>query len=295
MIRTGIRIVLLLILQCLWLGQSFAAAPVEAQFTEELSKQDQIYKSRGEQRPDGYVIDRSLLSYIYTLPPGFGRALAMLGAKDRWLDIGAGRGQAVLDYFAGKTDAMNADLPVRVEDKAQVVAISIEDRRTPLWQQAASILPSDQMSYLFGRPLREYSPQELGRFQVITDVIGGFSYSLNISLFMEKVLGILDLNGDFYTLLQDVHAGDGTNKPYYAGAPYLTAISNADGAELKVCSWLKSISCVEVTCELRTDWKPYIEKYHIRKICNEIKVPALASMHFEAGTPPERKFQVEKK
>jgi hypothetical protein len=294
MTRTGIRIVLLLILQTLWAEQSFAVVPVDAQFTEELSKQEQIYKSTGEQRPDGYVIDRSLLSYVYTLSAGFGRALAILGAKDRWLDIGAGRGQAVLDYFAGKTDAMNVDLPARVEEKAQVVAISIEDRRTPLWQQAASTLPPDQMRYLAGRRMGEYSLRELGQFRIITDVIGGFSYSLNLSVFMEKVLEVLELNGDFYTLLQDVHAEEGTNKPYYAGASYLTEIAGADGAEVKVCSWLKSIACVAVTCELKTDWKPYIEKYHVRKICNDVKVPALVSTHFEAGTPPERKFQMGK-
>jgi hypothetical protein len=187
---------------------------------------------------------------------------------------------------------MNADLPAREGEKAQVVAISIEDRRTPLWQQAAESLPPDQMRYLFGKRLREYSIEELGQFQVITDVVGGFSYSVNLSLFMEKVLGMLELNGNFYSLLQDVHSENGTNKPYYAEASFLTEIAEVDGSELKVCTWLKRITCVKVSCELRTDWKPHIEKYHIRKICNNVKVPALVSTHFEAGTPPERKFQL---
>ena len=41
----------------------------------------------------------------------------------------------------------------------------------------------------FGKRLREYSPEEIGQFQVITDVMGGFSYTQDLSLFMEKTLG----------------------------------------------------------------------------------------------------------
>ena len=111
---------------------------------------------------------------------------------------------------------------------------------------------------------------------------------------MEKVLGLLELNGSFYTLLQDVHSEAGTNKPYYAGAPFLTQIENADGSEVKACSWLKSITCVEVACELKMGWKPPIERYSIRKVCNDVTVPALVPTHFAAGTPPERGFRLKR-
>jgi len=117
--------------------------------------------------------------------------------------------------------------------------------------------------------------EELGRFQVITDVLGGFSYTGNLSRFVEKVLGFLELNGSFYTLLQDVHTEDGTNKPYYAGSPFLTEIANAGRSEVKVCSWLKSITCVEVACEPKVELKPPVEVYRIRKVCDDVNVPAL--------------------
>jgi hypothetical protein len=292
MTKKKIRIVALLILQALWAEQSYSTDSGSPQFKEELSKQEQIYQSRGEQRPEGYVIDRSLLSYTHTLSPGFDRSLANLGSKDRWLDIGAGRGQALLDYFRPRYDRMHLDGRERPDNKAQAVAMSIEDRRTPLWHQTAASLGANQIQYLFGRRLREYSLEELGQFQVITDVIGGFSYTQNLSLFMEKVLGFLELNGSFYTLLQDVHSQDGTNNPYYAGSPFLTEITNTDGSDVRVCSWLKSITCVEVTCEIKMDWEPPVETYRIHKVCNDVTVPALASIHYEAGTPPERRFQL---
>lgn len=282
--KTAITMTALLLAQALLTVASAADSGTDKLLLER-SRQDSIYHSRGELRPEGYVIDRSLLSYKGILPPAFSRSLSALGPKDRWLDIGAGRGQAVLDYCTSGSDrGLNA----------QAVAMSIEDRRTPEWHQAAASLGTDRMQYVFGKRLREYLPQELGQFRIITDVIGGFSYTENLSLFMEKVLGLLELNGSFFTVLQDVHSDEGSNKPHYAGAPYLTQIVNTDGADVRVCTWLRSITCVEVSCELKTPFKPPIEVYGVRKVCNEVKVPPLVSIHYEAGTPPERGFRLAK-
>jgi hypothetical protein len=109
---------------------------------------------------------------------------------------------------------------------------------------------------------------------------------------VESVLGFLALNGSFYTVLQDVRSEIETRKPHYTGAPYLTEITNTDGSEGRVCTWLKSISCVVVTCEPRTNWVPPIEAYAVRKVCENVAVPRLTPLHFEAGTPPERRFRV---
>jgi SAM-dependent methyltransferase len=292
MTNIGIRIVILLILQTLWLETSHSQNPSSPKLNEEVSKQESILHSEGEQVPEGYTIDRSLLVYTEGLCSEFDRTLANLGPKDRWLDIGAGQGQAILDYYTLSYDLKHTEGRERRGKKAQAVAISIEDRRTPLWQQSAARLGANQIRYLVNRRLREYSLEELGQFQVITDVIGGFSYTENLSLFVEKVLGFLELNGSFYTVLQDVHSENGTKRPFYAGSPFLTEIANADGSEVRVCSWLKSITCVEVTCELRADWKPPIEAFHVRKVCNDVTVPALVPIKYEAGTPPERRYQL---
>ena len=229
--------------------------------------------------------------YAETLSSDFERTLANLGPKDRWMDIGAGMGQAILDYCAPVYDLTHLER----RGKAQAVAMSIEDRRTRAWHQTAARLGKNQMQYLFDRRLREYSLGELGQFQVISDVIGGFSYTEDLSLFVEKVLGFLGMNGNFYTVLQDVHSEEATNKPYDAGAPFLTEIAKADGSEVRVCSWLKSITCVEVTCEFKTGWKPPIEVYRIHKVCNNVTVPALVPIHYEAGTSPERRFKLTNK
>jgi len=293
---TGLRLVSLLALQLVWVSTSHSATAAEPAFKTEVDKQRAIYQSRGEARPEGYVIDRGLLSYRYTLPPGFSDSLADLGPEERWLDIGAGEGRAVLDYSTSKYDVLHAQPAAqqaskRRGKKAKAIAMSIEDRRTPQWHETAASLDDEtQIRYVYGKPLREYSLAELGRFNVISDVLGGFSYTQDLTLFMEKTLGFLETNGAFYTVLQDVHSERAANKPFYPNASYLTEIKTAEGSEMKMCTWLKSISCVQVTCEFKENWSPPIEVYQIRKTCDNVAVPKLVPTQYEAGTPPERKF-----
>ncbi len=57
--------------------------------------------------------------------------------------------------------------------------------------------------------LRHYSVEELGKFQIITDVFGGFTYTADLSRFVDKVLRLLEVGGVFYTLMPGVHLEGG--------------------------------------------------------------------------------------
>ncbi len=85
-------------------------------------------------------------------------------------------------------------------------------RRTEKWRKRVAILGDDRIRYLSGKRLRQYSRDELGKFKIITDVFGGFSYTEDLSLFMEKVLGFLEVGGAFYTLIQNVRLEDGKDQ-----------------------------------------------------------------------------------
>jgi hypothetical protein len=268
-----------------------AAADLRA-VDAEAAKQESIYQSRGESVPSGYVVDRSLLSYASTLLPGFDRALANLGPGDRWLDIGAGQGRAILDYYAPRFDAMHPGGRERRATKARAVALSIEDRRTPQWQETAARLSAGQLQYWSGRRLREYSSEELGRFQLVSDLVGGFSYSRYLSVYMEKVLAALDPGGSFYTILLDVLPDKAPDRARYPDVRLLTEIVDARGADVTACSWLGRIGCVEVQCESRVEAGRPVELYRVSKICNAVSVPALELIHYEAGTPPVRRFRL---
>lgn len=285
-IRTAIAVVVVLA-SLPWMVAA-RAADLDA-LEKEAAKQEAVYQSRGDNVPVGYVVDRSLLAYAAALPDGFRHSLANLGPADRWLDIGAGEGKALLDYYTPRYDSMH---PGRRGKKARAVAMSIEDRRTPRWHETAKGLEPDQITYWFGRRLREYSPEELGRFQLITDLTGGFSYARELSVFMERTLGALDLNGDFYTLLLDVLPEQAAGASAYPDSLFLTEIQNAAGADVRVCSWLKRISCVEVTCEPDTKSTRPVELYRMRKVCGNVAVPPLELVYYRAGTPPLRRFQL---
>ena len=257
---------------------------------EEISKQEKIYRSRGAEVPRGYVTDRGLSHYAELLPSGFCDALAKLGGSDRWLDIGAGAGEAILDYHASKGDPPSGAKCARVGDKARAVAMSIEDRRTDNWRELAASLGDDRIRYLSGKRLREYSPEELGKFQIVTDVFGGFSYTEYLSQFVDRVLSLLEIGGSFYTLVPGVHLADGKEK---LGILYLTELEDAVGRREKVCSWLKKATCVQVTCESKSDWKRPTELISIRKVCSATSVPRMKLVEFEAGYPPTRRFQLD--
>jgi hypothetical protein len=264
-------------MQALLLTPALSQAPAGAQTDPEEEKQETIYRSRGTQVPGGYITDRGLARYVELLPAGFTAALNALGDKDRWLDIGAGSGKAILDYYAGE--------PRR---KARAVALSIEDRRAGEWQEYAASLGAERLRYVFGKRFRDYG-DELGKFRMITDVYGGFSYTDQLSMFIEKVLRLLEVNGSFYSLLQSVKLEDGKDNPR---TWYLTEIVDAEGRDVKVCSWLKSITCVQVTCESKSTWDAPTELIHVRKVCDAVWVPALVRLQYEAGTPPGRRFQL---
>ena len=141
-------------------------------------------------------------------------------------------------------------------EKAKAVAISIEDRRTSRWYATAETLQRNEIDYRSGKRLREYSPAELGRFQLITDVMGGFSYTRDLTLFMQKALNFLETNSAFYTVLQDVLQENGINQPFYPDASFLTRITGPHGSDANVCSWLKEITCIAVTCEAKPEMSP---------------------------------------
>jgi SAM-dependent methyltransferase len=284
-----LAILVVIVLRAQGPGTGWPQETVPPALEKEIAKQEKIYGSRGADVPSGYVTGRELSDYAELLTSDFCDALSKLGSSDRWLDIGAGDGQAILDYYAFEEDAASAKKCARSWSKARVVAMSIEDRRTDKWRQQAAIF-GDHLRYLAGKRLRYYSREELGTFQIITDVYGGFSYTEDLSGFLSKVLSLLETGGVFYTVVQDVHLADGKDK---LESGYLTELVDAAGHDVKVCSWLKQTTCVKVTCESKSDWDEPTELINVRKVCSDVSVPRTKLLKYEAGNPPERHFRLE--
>ncbi|HVO95869.1 MAG TPA: hypothetical protein VMT22_23645, partial [Terriglobales bacterium] len=158
----GTLMAVLIVLHALGLGASWPQELAPPRIEDEIAKQEKIYRSRGADVPGGYVTNRGLSDYAELLPTGFCDALGRLGSSDRWLDIGAGAGQAILDYYAPVGDAPSGAKCARSGARARAVAISIEDRRTDRWREQAARLGDDRIRYLSGKRLSQYSRDELG-------------------------------------------------------------------------------------------------------------------------------------
>src|SRR6185295_9075199 len=98
--------------------------------------------------------------YAELLPSGFCDALGKLGSSDRWLDVGAGTAQAILDYHASKDDDPAAKKCAGPGAKASAVAMSIEDRRTDEWRKLEASFGDERIRYLAGKGLSQYSLEE---------------------------------------------------------------------------------------------------------------------------------------
>jgi hypothetical protein len=288
--KTAGTVLIVIVLQALGLGAAWPQESAQPRIEEEIANQQKIYSSRGADVPRGYITGRALSAYAELLPSGFCDALGSLGSSDRWLDVGAGEGEAILDYYALGDDTTPAGKCARLGGRACAVAMSIEDRRTDKWQREAARLGEDRIRYLSGKRLRHYSLEELGTFQIITDVYGGFSYTEDLSQFVDKVLSLLEVDGVFYTMVQGVHLEDGKEKP---NTSYQTELVDGAGRDVKVCSWLQKTTCVKVACESKSDWDAPTELIKIRKVCSDVSVPRMKLLKYEAGNPPGRRFQLE--
>ena len=141
-----------------WARSGWAQEPAQSRIEEEKTFQRKnSIKAGATDVPDGYVTNRGLSDYAGLLPSGFCDALGRLGTSDRWLDIGAGAGQAILDDDAPPDPAARratARRPAR-RFRANAIAMSIEDRRTAAWHQlAAEPWPTPYTASLSGKSLR---------------------------------------------------------------------------------------------------------------------------------------------
>ena len=134
----GTGLAVLIVMQAFAPGAGRSQEPAQPRIDEEIAKQEKIYGSRGADVPRGYVTARTLSDYLELLPSGFCDALGTLGSSDRWLDIGAGAGQAILDYYAPEYGSTTGKICAGADGKVRAVAMSIEDRRTDSWRQQAA-------------------------------------------------------------------------------------------------------------------------------------------------------------
>ena len=91
-------------------------------------------------------------------------------------------------------------------------------------------------------------------------------------------------------MMQSIHLETGRESP---DTWILTELQDRSGRQVKLCSWLKSVSCVKVSCESKAEWDAPTELIHVQKTCEPVAVPQTKLLTYEAGNPPGRRFLVQ--
>lgn len=137
-----------------------------------------------------FVTDRTLLwnrgdfprTYLRELGSSLVDRLRGLGSEHRWLDVGAGEALAMLQYL------LNSSFPHKAELTAIAVSIPLDVRT----QRIQAIAPS--FRYLVGR-IEDARAEELGEFDLITDVYGALAYSHDVSATLRAEISRLRVGG----------------------------------------------------------------------------------------------------
>jgi hypothetical protein len=106
--------------------------------------------------------------------------LNQMTRQHRWLDAGAGRAKAQLDFL--KLRQQNQ------QDSPELVALSVE-------RPWFTVAKKKFFKYLSGRKLEDYTLSELGKFDLITDYLGPFSYAENAVQILNIYMNVLNVGG----------------------------------------------------------------------------------------------------
>ena len=131
-------------------------------------------------------------SYQGSLSRNFVSFLRDIGPGGRWLDVGAGRARAMLQYL------QDARFPI----KAQLTAVVLDHPANSYVPDIRRIDPT--FRYFEGQRFEDIEQSELGRFEVITDVFGPGSVAPDAYRVIMHELNVLEVGtGVLFLNLQD--------------------------------------------------------------------------------------------
>lgn len=219
---------------------------------------------------NSFTVHRDLAAYESDFGFLFRQRVGNLRRGQHWLDVGAGDGNAQLDY-----------LRERSSDAARVTAIAY--RRG--WESRLynSKLGRGENRFISGRMVEAISNQEIGQADLITDVFGALSYTNDPVLVLRKYLELLKPDGHlmFVGMMSKVKVGE-------KEILFTDWLAQQKGIEVKV---LKETTVLDYT-----PMHPDPEKYHavevrVTDLAAALQLPKLKTLRTTDALPPQFIFQ----
>jgi SAM-dependent methyltransferase len=235
----------------------FAEAPSEEQPFTELPP----LTLKGQQ----FEINRSLDSYLETFSkrdrhaPQLEKSLQQLKPGQVWLDGGAGNAIALRQYL-------------QEGGLARVIGVGYEAPLDPGYSKFIRTPEAGKFTYHSGRLFEQIPNQELGRVDLITDLVGIASYTKSLDVTLKKYLELLKPGGEAYIQLSETR----------------TRLINKRGQPVSLVDYLQGIQGAEID-------KMGEGIFRLRKKTDRVRVPALSirpEKYDERTVPPLREFLV---
>lgn len=224
--------------------------------------------SKPDDTANKYEVDRCLRHYIYLfgLRNDLQGELSKLGPGRQWIDVGAGKGVAAMDYIED-TDGHG------LYHGARVTAITVERLETPRLSQVLRRFSPEKFRYLSGKYIEDYTVSELGQADLITDVYGAVSYSPHIDAVFSKFGELLKAGGKVYTNIE--------------GPDFLLEIMGPDNQPIPLAEWLGAIK--GFTLLFKTN--EYFDRIILQKTSDAVVVPPLELVKYVDAVPPRRVYR----
>ncbi|XGC82300.1 hypothetical protein ACES2L_07365 [Bdellovibrio bacteriovorus] len=200
---------------------------------------------------NNFITDRTLWDYTHDLHPDFAKALERMTPESHWIDMGAGKAKALIEFMKSRDS----------ENRPFTTAVAFKIDR---WFG----MPTFEGKLQTHEGLFEHQPTNQWRkADVITDVMGVFSYTTDLSTTLQKNFDLLKVNGELYI----------STSAY--GSQF-----RVNGETLSLEAFLTLIPGLKVEGK----WG----NIKITKEQENIKIPVLELERYKDESPPIRLFKV---
>lgn len=224
--------------------------------------------------------DRGLGEYYDNFGETFRKVLTNPRSGFRWLESGAGHANVPRDYL-------------RLNPEADVQIVGVSFFAPP------GAFESPKFIHLGGRLLENITNKELGKFDLITDNFGPYSYTEQIDRVLQKYIDLLNVGGVAYihgvNIFSGAHIPGPIESLFRSLLPVPTSLSKRrltiedHGKKLSVLGWLQTHAGIRV--EQIEAWPNDIIR--IEKLVEEPqRLGRLKLKSFKRGRPPARKYKV---
>jgi hypothetical protein len=211
-----------------------------------------------------FQTERSLHEYMINCGPLLAPALARIITRGgAWLDVGSGHVAAMAEF---RRRAGNVGRLVAVTAGPFDVSHGYKHTFSP--PPNVLCLPNRRIETVF--------PAEVGRFEVVTDVLGALSYCDQPDVVLRRMLELAQVGG-----LVFFSTGFGA-----------TTLSGRDGSALSWEDWLRPASGARLLETGLCDEYGVNQWFVLEKTSQAVGVQRLALESFVAGKPPVRRYRL---